>query len=167
MFSSIDIKKNLSLEPEDDTEPYKSHASIDFVEIPQMRELGDMEEYFLRYETDVDFQSRLEHAILQSKLGKQTAKKMLAERQFRKANGYRYIRHDGTEAPARKLKPACSCRLMCCRKISNDARQVLINNLLNLSVEGQGNFIHSHIHVKTSTQQRVIKNAFYVNTLCF
>ncbi|XP_065074319.1 uncharacterized protein LOC135698317 isoform X2 [Ochlerotatus camptorhynchus] len=141
-------------EPEEDSEPYESHASIDFIEIPQMRDLGDMEEYFLRYETDVDFQSRTDHSILQSKLGKQTVKKMLAERQYRKAKGYRYIRRDGTEAPARKLKPACSCRLMCCRKISNDARQVLLNNLLNLSVEGQENLIYSHMHLKNTTHKK-------------
>lgn len=120
-----------------------------------------MEEYFLRYETDEDFQSRLDQSILQAgRLGKQTAKRMRLDRLYRRAKGYRYVRFDGTEAPERKLKPVCSCRALCGQKVSNGARQVLLNNLLNLSLEGQDNFIYSHMQRRTSPERsRVIWNA--------
>lgn len=148
-------------------EPEDSNGSMDFIEIPLMRDLGNMEEYFKRYETDVNFHSRMEDLIHSSKYKKQTAKQMLAERQYKKAKGYRYIRLDGTVVPERKLKPECSCRSLCNLKISNNARQVLLNNLLNMSNEGQENFIYSHLILKPQSLHRVIiidlKSECYLN----
>lgn len=159
-LQSASNRDDEEMEIEKDPQTYESHKDINFIDIPEMRNLGDMEEYFLRYETDVDFQSRAEQSILQSKLGKPTAKKMQAENMLRKARGYAYIRCDGTEAPARKLKAICSCRLMCWQRISKDARQVLLNNLLDLSVEGQENFLYSHIHLKRSSLLRSTMDHF-------
>lgn len=68
-----------------------------------------------------------------------------ALRQHCKERGLKYIRHNGTQQPARQIKEACTCRKLCYMKFMDDVRRKLLANLLGLSANGQFIFLSSHI----------------------
>ncbi|XP_058461334.1 uncharacterized protein LOC131436562 isoform X2 [Malaya genurostris] len=75
------------------------------------------------------------------------------EQRRRRERGWSYIRTDGSKAPPRQIKPACSCRRFCNVKIQNESRQKLLDNLLKLSFDGQNHFLACHMKIMATKRQ--------------
>lgn len=75
---------------------------------------------------------------------------------LRKEKGLSYVRKNGTEVAARKLRKACTCMKRKCYEKFNDAlREKLLRNLLELKSSGQNQFLSQHVAVTFVERHRV------------
>ncbi|XP_062710640.1 uncharacterized protein LOC134284011 [Aedes albopictus] len=78
---------------------------------------------------------------------------------LRKEKGLSYVRKNGTEVAARKLRKACTCMKRKCYEKFNDAlREKLLRNLLELKSSGQNQFLSQHVAVTFVERHRVINS---------
>ncbi|XP_058831239.1 uncharacterized protein LOC131689897 isoform X2 [Topomyia yanbarensis] len=76
-----------------------------------------------------------------------------AIQRWRKNRGYSYTRPNGVEVPARQLKPACTCQMLCYKKFSTESRQRILDKLLKLSSSCQNRFLASHFKIIATKRQ--------------
>ncbi|XP_062708712.1 uncharacterized protein LOC115263253 [Aedes albopictus] len=114
-------------------------------------------EYFRKFEPDSD----------NDKNERETSYKSIrAVRKYCKERGLPYLRHNGYQQPARNVKDACMCFKFCYAKFMEDTREKMLNNLLELSAEGQNIFLICHIEVvpahrpKHGKQQKSVRNYY-------
>lgn len=79
-----------------------------------------------------------------------------ANNKRRKEKGLQYTRSDGIVIPARKIRPACSCRRRCFNKYPDHVRSKLLRNFLNLKLSGQNQFLANHMEVSKTARRKVI-----------
>ncbi|XP_029716992.2 uncharacterized protein LOC115260201 [Aedes albopictus] len=81
-----------------------------------------------------------------------------ANNKRRKEKGLQYTRSDGIVIPARKIRPACSCRRRCFNKYPDHVRSKLLRNFLNLKLSGQNQFLANHMEVSKTARRKVINS---------
>ncbi|XP_029719338.1 uncharacterized protein LOC115261580 [Aedes albopictus] len=75
---------------------------------------------------------------------------------LRKEKGLSYVRKNGTEVAARKLRKACTCmKRKCYEKFNAALREKLLRNLLELKSSGQNQFLSQHVAVTFVERHRV------------
>lgn len=114
-------------------------------------------EYFRKFETNPLYDRNEYDASYKS---------IRVVRKYCQERGLPYLRHNGHQQPARSVKDACTCRKLCYAKFSDDLRAKLLNNLLELSADGQNTFLICHIESipahcpKQAQQQKSVRNYY-------
>jgi len=70
-----------------------------------------------------------------------------------------YITKKGKLVPAKTLKPFCSCKRKCFKKIHKDQMFVIFDNFYKLESEGQNQFISNNIEEYPKKTERIKQNS--------
>lgn len=128
-------------------EPYRID-SFDNADDDQVEQISDSEE--------IDMSGHcLDDIEKEEVVNKVPAVSLRIMNKDRKEKGMEYTRKDGTVVPARRLRPACNCRMKCNEKYNDDTRQLLLQNLLRLKLSGQNQFLACHMSVTETKRYKV------------
>ncbi|XP_058828133.1 uncharacterized protein LOC131688024 [Topomyia yanbarensis] len=97
------------------------------------------------------------HHILEKELHEPKKKEMTLRKRNKllRMKGMSYTRSDGTVVPARSTKEGCHCRLECAKKYSEAVRKQLLQNVLDLNLSGQNQFIANHMVVTKTARPKL------------
>ncbi|XP_065079453.1 uncharacterized protein LOC135702361 [Ochlerotatus camptorhynchus] len=112
-------------------------------------------------ETNNTTHNNFEKELHEAKVKKVSLRKV---NKLLRQKGMAYTRPDGTVVPARSVKKGCDCKMKCAEKYPDTVRKQLLQNILDLNLSGQNQFIANHMII-TKTKGDSYNSTLAVNSV--